>query len=247
MPGPAAAHFRRCLRSLAFAACALGAQALAADDSRITLVSGIDLDVPRLAVVNRDLLWREGLTRSLWKASLANQNGQVLALATGVPTGIEVHDDAIYWIGRKDQAAALVRTALATGTNQVLARTDDSEEQGRLAPVADMTHAYWITLAQYDSYRLEGVPVNGGAPTVVATTPYTEPMLHLRRIDDHLYWFEIESGEDHDTSRVMRLLPPHGTPEVVGTVPSGVRRVVAHGDSLYLSTDHGFYRYYLAG
>jgi hypothetical protein len=227
--------------------CGLAAPALRADDVRFAIVSGIDLGVPRLATVNRDLFWREGSTQALWKASLVNRTGQLVALETGVPTGIAVRDDVVYWIGRKDQSTALVRTTLANGANQVLARAIDPEEQGRLAPVADATHAYWIRLAQYDNYRLEAVPIDGGAPAVLATTPYTEPMLHLRRTGDSLYWIEIAPGENHDSSRLMRLLPAQGTAELLGTLPSAVRRLVAHGDAFYLSADNGFYRYPLSG
>ena len=155
-----------------------------------------------LTYSNGELFWTESSREPLKKIVLATGETKVLANRMRALTTMTVEPDRLLWTDAIGDRNAYC-TGLGVQQALLVSATDGSNVQtlaegpacsGAIAPAADGTYAYWVTnRSGTDAWRIERVPLAGGASSVIYTASGFNSITALAHDDRHLYWIEENS------------------------------------------------------
>jgi len=155
-----------------------------------------------LTYSNGELFWTESSREPLKKIVLATGETKVLANRMRALTTMTVEPDRLLWTDAIGDGNAYC-TGLGVQQALLVSATDGSNVQTlaegpacsrAIAPVADGTYAYWVTnRTGTDAWRIERVPLAGGASSVIYTASGFNSITALAHDDRHLYWIEENS------------------------------------------------------
>lgn len=150
----------------------------------------------RIVVSNGELFWAEASEEPVKKISLAGGPPVALARNVGVPEGLAVAGNDVFWVeggNLRKVSVGGTPTTLATGTRCA---------GGADTPVVDNVYAFWVTSeCSPDTYSIRRVPISGGTPTTFVTTSI--PILTMAADAGNLYWMENRFPDANGAIRTM--------------------------------------------
>lgn len=157
-----------------------------------------------LTYSNGELFWTDTSREPLKKLVLATGATQVLAQRMRALTRMTVETDRLLWVDAIGDSNAYC-TGIGVQQALMVSASDGSNVRmlaegpacgGTVAPVSDGTYVYWVTSRTgVDAWRIERVPLAGGASSLVrAPTGFTS-VTSLARDNQHLYWIEDQSPD----------------------------------------------------
>lgn len=170
------------------------------------------------------LFWSEAGENPIRAISLAGGSPVVLAQRIGVPKGVAVWGQDVFWLDEQSGTSAhctpgtkriLKKTSASGGMATVLA-TGDVCRDVTSDLVVDGTHVYWVTTnGSPNTYVIRRTPVSGGISTIVTTSQF--PIVAMIGHSGNLYWME---NFFPDPVGAIRMVPTSGGSPV--TVASGI-------------------------
>lgn len=181
-----------------------------------------------LLVKNGRLFWSESGANPVNAISPVGGSSVVLAQQIGVPTGVAVWGQDLFWLDEGSGGTPaggctgpvvgriLKKTPASGGMTTVLA-PGDACAGGTTDLVVDATHVYWVTsTASPNTYVIRKTPLSGGSSTSVRTTSI--PIVALIADAGNLYWME---NRFPDPVAAIQRVPKSGVGGSPDTLASG--------------------------
>jgi hypothetical protein len=223
-----------------------------------TLASGIQFVPPQfttgqpeqahLEFDGASLYWTEGTESAVRAVPVAGGSATTVARRFGVPIGLRVAGEYLYWIDARtgfapsgcagDGAYAYLRRVRIDGTSDpATLALGDRCAGGATDLVVDASDVYWVTsTGSPNTYTIRRVPLSGGAGApLVTAAPFFE-ITALAADADHIYWQEYL-----DSSQVKRVPKGGGAVEVVASGARAPRGGLVVGGGFVYFADTDFF------
>lgn len=174
-----------------------------------------------------ELVFNDGSDEPVKALHLPTRRIRPLVRQMGVPAGLAVAGDDVFWTERRNGIApsgcagqgvigGVNRTSIAQRTTVTLARGDNCSEATGDVVVAAGAVFYVASRVSPPEYDIRSVPEAGGSVATLLTTP--RRIVRLAADATHLYWMESDMGPEADTAIRRRPLAGGAVELVLGGI-----------------------------